>query len=221
MIEIIRHTISNAFDVAGSRITFSRFGNSDYKNREMSEAFRTLEKAFLFQLVYPVTGTRLPVTPNIRRSAKLQLVDTGLVNYMAGIQGELYNSINLNDTYRGRIAEHITGQELLCLSESVLSKLNFWTRDKPGSTAEVDFIWPFREFLIPVEVKSGGAGKLRSLHQFIDNAPHNYGIRVYSGKFSIISTRTLSGKSFQLMNLPFYLINKLTAYLEHLISDIG
>ena len=186
----------------------------------MGEAFRTLEKALLFQLVYPVTGTRLPIIPNIRRSAKLQLVDTGLVNYMAGIQGELYNSAELSDTYRGRIAEHITGQELLCLSESVLFKLNFRTRDKPESTAEVDFIWPFRELLIPIEVKSGKAGKLRSLHQFIDRAPHNYGVRIYSGKFSITSTRTLSGKPFQLMNLPFYLI-KLPEYLEYLIPDGG
>ncbi|MCK4749471.1 MAG: ATP-binding protein, partial [Bacteroidales bacterium] len=77
MVEIIRHTITHSFDAAGSRITLSRFGNSNYRNREMSEAFRTLEKAFLFQLVRPVTTTILPITPNIRRSVKLQLVDTG------------------------------------------------------------------------------------------------------------------------------------------------
>ena len=75
----------------------------------------------------------LPITPNIRLSSKLQLVDTGLVNYMAGLQSELFNSAELSDTYRGNIAEHITGQELLCLSESVLFKLNYWTRDKQAS----------------------------------------------------------------------------------------
>ena len=219
MIEIIRHTISHSFDAAGSHITFSGFGNSNYKNREIGEAFRTLEKAFLFQLIYPFTGTRMPVTPNLRRSSKLQLVDTGLVNYMAGIQSELYNSADLNDTYRGRIAEHITGQELLCLSESVLFKLNYWTRPEYASSAEVDFIWPYREFLVPIEVKSGTAGKLRSLHQFINRAPHGYAVRVYSGKFNIISTRTVSGKPYKLMNLPFYLVNKLHEYLNLLIQD--
>ncbi len=218
MVEIIRHTVTHSFNAAGSRITFSGFGNSNYKNREMSEAFRILEKAFLFQLVYPVTETRLPITPNIRRSSKLQLVDTGLVNYMAGLQSELFNSTELSETYRGRIAEHITGQELLCLSESVLFKLNYWTRDKSASSAEVDFIWPYREFLIPVEVKSGKAGKLRSLHQFIDRTPHSYAVRVYSGKFGIVSARTLSGKTFRLMNLPFYLLNRLPACLELMIS---
>ena len=74
------HTISHSFHAAGSRITFTGFGNSKFENREMSDAFRTLEKAFLFQLVYPVTQTRLPIIPNIRRSTKLQLVDTGLIN---------------------------------------------------------------------------------------------------------------------------------------------
>ena len=107
---------------------------------------------------------------------------------------------------------------MLCLSESVLFKLNYWTRDKSSSSAEVDFIWPFREFLIPVEVKSGKTGKLRSLHQFIDRAPHAYAVRVYSGEFGIMTARTLSGKTFKLMNLPFYLLNRLPAYLELLIS---
>ena len=184
----------------------------------MGEAFRTLEKNYLLQLVYPVTSTERPARPNIRRSPKLQLLDTGLVNYMSGSQSDILNFQDLNQSFRGRIAEHITGQELLALSDSVLFYLNYWTRENKNATAEVDFIWNAGNNIIPIEVKAGKAGKLRSLHQFIDRAPHSCAVRVYSGKFSIEEAKTLAGKKFTLINLPFYLINKLPEYIMFAVT---
>jgi len=58
------------------------------------------------------------------------------------------------------------------------------------------------------------AGKLRSLHQFIDRSPHILGVRVYSGKFSVENYTTISGNKYKLINLPFYLVYKLPEYLE-------
>jgi len=95
----------------------------------MSEAFKALERTFFLQLVYPVTSTEIPMTANLRRSPKLQVMDTGLVNYMAGSQVELMGSKQLSDAYNGKIAEHITGQELKALTNSVLFKLKYWTRE--------------------------------------------------------------------------------------------
>jgi uncharacterized protein len=216
---VIRHIIRNSFNAAATRITFQGFGNSQYKNREMSEAFKTLEKTFLFQLIYPANETRIPLNPNYKRSPKLQIVDTGLVNYMAGLQSGLIETENLSSAYAGKIAEHITAQELLCLSDSVLFKLNYWSREDKDASAEVDFVWQYQDLLIPIEVKSGKAGKLRSLHQYIDRAPHPWSVRVYSGSFGIEITQTLSGKRFYLMNLPFYLVNKLPEYLDYLTKS--
>jgi hypothetical protein len=39
---------------------------------------------------------------------------------------------------------------------------------------------------------------------------------VYAGKLTFEKTKTLAGKEFTLMNLPFYLINKLPEYLSYL-----
>jgi uncharacterized protein len=129
MANVMRHIMKHSFIEASTRIKFQGFGNSPYRNREMSEAFKMMERSFLINLVYPVTNTQLPMMVNYRRSPKLQLVDTGMVNYFSGIQGELITVKDLNDSYKGRIAEHITGQELLTLSDSVLYKLNYWTRE--------------------------------------------------------------------------------------------
>jgi len=219
MNHMLRHTIQHAFRTAGSQITFQGFGNSLYKSREMGETFRTLERTYLLQLVYPVTTTRLPASPNVRRSPKIQMVDSGLVNHLMGIQHEILGSTDINDLYKGRIAEHIAGQELLTLTDSPLYKLNSWTRENKDATSEVDFVWIHKGMVIPIEVKSGRTGKLRSLHQFVDEAPHPWAVRIYSGLFSIEETKTIAGKPFLLLNLPFYLISKLQVYLDYMIEQ--
>ena len=214
---MIQHIIKNAFHEASERITFEKFGNSSYRSREMKESFQALEKTFLLNLVYPLTRTDLPLKPDLRKKPRLHLVDTGLVNYSSGIMREMVFSQNIHDVYRGKIAEHIVGQELRSTSYSAMFKLNFWVRDKKESAAEVDYIYAFKGLLIPVEVKSGHVGKLRSFHQFMDAAPHRFAVRVWQGKSTIENARTISGKEFTLINLPLYLVHRIGKELEKVI----
>ena len=82
---ILRHTIENIFIEAGKRIKFQGFGNSNYRSREMKEALLTLEKAHLIQLIYPVTSSSPPLQPDKRKSPRLQVLDTGLINFSASL----------------------------------------------------------------------------------------------------------------------------------------
>lgn len=217
MEKYLRHIISTAFRAAGTRITFEKFGDSFYRSREMKEAFHILEKTMLLKLVYPVTSTKLPLIPNLRKKPRLHLFDTGLVNHSLGIEDELISEKYLDDVYRGLIAEHIVGQELLGSNSSISNKLAFWTREKKESSAEVDYVVSHKGMVIPIEVKSGSTGKLRSLHQFMDTAPHDWAVRFYSGKLSVENATTLSGKKFKLINLPLYMSGKLDIILGNLI----
>lgn len=219
MAQVIRHVISNAFYEAGNRIKFQGFGNSNYKSRETSEALKVLEKAMLIYLLYPSSSVSPPLIPNIKKAPKLQLLDTGMLNYFGGFQNDLFGSRNIDSVYQGKIAEHIVGQELLTYDTSPLYKLHFWTREKKQSSAEIDFLVQFKNKLIPIEVKSGATGRLRSLHQYIDRAPHNYAVRIYSGPLGINQLKTLNGKNFILLNLPFYLSGCLFEYLEWAMSN--
>ncbi len=165
MARIIRHIINNAFYEFSNRITYKGFGLSNYRSREMSEAFQLLEKTMFLRLIYPTTQTCLPVLEDRKKSPKLQLLDTSLVNYYAGIQKELFQSDDISQLYEGRIAEHIIGQELMTLNSSSLHRMNFWVREKKQSNVEVDYVIAHNDKLIPIEVKSGSTGRLRSLHQ--------------------------------------------------------
>jgi hypothetical protein len=218
MMHIIRHAIDSAPLEAGRRIKFHGFGNSSYGSREMGEALRLLEKAMLINLVYPTTNLKPPVKPDTKKSPRLQFIDTGLLNYSAGLQNHFFGIDDLHSFYRGLLAEHIVGQELKAtyLKDS---RMNFWTREKRQGSAELDFALLFDKYIIPIEVKSGKSGTLRSLHQFMDRTDHPYGVRIYSGKLSVNRHKTPAGTEYLLLNLPYYLTGVIEKYLDWFINS--
>ena len=216
----IRHAIRSCFAEAGKRIKFQGFGNSTYKSREMGEALRTLEKALLIHLIYPQTSPVLPLQPDYDRSPRLQFLDTGMLNYFVGIQKEIIGTADLSSVYGGTMIEHITGQELLARQYSALHGLNFWVREKNTSVAEIDYIYKYEGKLIPVEVKSGSDGRLRSLHLFMDLVPHVMAIRFYAGELHISVITTPGQKTFYLLNLPYYLVSQIENYLHWFEKEI-
>jgi predicted AAA+ superfamily ATPase len=213
-IQHIHHCIQASFSQAGKRIKFEGFGNSAYKSREMGEALRTLEKALLLQLNYPNTTATLPIVPDLKKSPRLQILDTGLLNYYVGLQRDIIGTKDLNSIYQGTMIEHLTGQELLAPQFNALSSLQFWVREIKGSTAEVDYIYPYEGLIIPIEVKSGKEGTLKSLHSFMDIAPHDLAIRLYAGEVSITDAFTPNGKKYKLLSLPYFL----SSQIEHYVS---
>lgn len=213
---VIRHIIEQGWNYAGQTITLGNFAGSQYKAREVGEALRILEKTMLCELVYPTTSTLPPGIQELRRSPKLIWLDMGLVNYNARIQKEYLLSKNLKDVWRGMAAEQIVAQALLALDTDVDARRKFWVREKKGSNAEVDFVYEYDGMLIPVEVKSGHNAHLKSLHIYMDEAPHDIAIRIWSNPFSIDDVLTGKGKPFKLINLPFYYIEALPKILKQL-----
>ncbi len=214
----IRHCIQSSFALAGKRIKFEGFGNAAYKSREIGESLRVLEKALLLQLIYPCTTATLPMVPDIKKSPRLQILDTGLLNYFVGIQKEIIDTDDLNKIYQGTLIEHLIGQELLAFQYNALSALHFWVREKKESTAEVDYLFPYNGLIIPIEVKSGASGSLKSLHSFMDLAPHHWAIRFYAGALNITDAITQNGKQYQILNLPYYLGSQIEKYIAWFVQ---
>ena len=217
MIQVIRHAIESVPFEAGKRIKFQGFGRSNYRSRGMGEALKTLQRAMLVYLLYPSTSTEPPIIPDLRKSPRLQFLDTGLINYFVNLQSYFYKAGDLHSFYQGLLAEHIVGQELMAIDMNKPVNTSFWTREKKQSNAEVDVIIPYKEYIIPVEVKSGKTGTLRSLHQFIDRSNHPYAIRLYTGPLEKIETKTPAGKPYTLLNLPYFLAGKIYEYIQRLI----
>ena len=214
---VLRHCLEIIPFEAGQRIKFQGFGKSNYKSREISEALKIIERAMLIYLIYPTLQVKAPIVEDRRKVPKLQYLDTGLLNYFAGLQPEFFKVKDLNDIYRGIIAEHIVRQELISIDPFNNKKILFWARDKKQSSAELDIILQYEGKLIPIEVKSGKAGTLKSLHQFINYSHVNFAIRFYSGKFELNETKTPEGTPYRLLNLPLYAAGNIYSYIQKYI----
>jgi len=212
-VSVIRYILDEGWAFSGQTITLGGFAGSSYKARETGEAFRTLNKAMLLELVYPVTSVVMPAASDLNKAPKLFWLDAGLVNYAAGIQKEYLFNKDLFGAWRGLAAEQIVAQELKALSTDVGAKRNFWVRNKRGSTAEVDFIYKLDGLVIPIEVKSGHNAHLKSLHQFMADTNHDIAIRIWARTFSIDEVKAFTGKTFRLINLPFYMISRLPDFI--------
>jgi hypothetical protein len=117
------------------------------------------------------------------------------------------------------------------LDKNYLDKQCFWTRDKKGSTAEVDFVYQTQGKIIPIEVKSGANSHLRSLQSFMKTEGASMlGVRVWPGAFSVddvnVQPDTFSVDSvkvsetqstYRLVNVPFYLVGQLDKIINRLL----
>jgi predicted AAA+ superfamily ATPase len=213
--DTVRFILEHGWLMAGETVTLTGFAGSNYKAKEVGEAFRLLQKAMLLELVYPTTHTDAPIMTEMKRQPKLIWLDTGLVNHAAGIRSDIIHAHDLMDTWRGRVAEHIVAQELLTLNDRISQRRAFWTRGKGGNSAEVDFVWQMDGMVIPIEVKSGADSHLRSLHSFIDNSSVDIAVRVWSGEYREDDLTTIiGGKRFKLFSLPFYMVGNMEKIIK-------
>jgi predicted AAA+ superfamily ATPase len=217
---VIKHIMQTAHLYLDQRIKFQNFGNSNYKSREVGESMRNLNDARIIQLIYPATGTTPPIKTDLKKSPRLQFLDTGLVNYELNIQAAMLAMDDFNSAYKGAVIPHLITQEFISLSTINYKKPNFWVRDKAQASSEVDLIVAHKDKIIPIEIKSGKEGKLKSLHQFIEQANHPYAIRMYAGDFKVEQHQTAIKKTpYLLMNLPYFLGTRLPEYINFFTTN--
>ncbi len=216
---VIRHIMEISYLYLDQRIKFQNFGNSNYRSREVGEGMRNLEMAKIIRLIYPTTDVDVPIKPNLKKSPRLQFLDTGIINYISGVQAEMIPLKDLSSLYKGSLIPHLITQEIISLNSTSDKNPNFWVREKTQSSAEVDLVYLYKNKVIPIEIKSGNVGTLKSLHQFMDKSNHPYAIRIYAGEFNVQTTKTREGTPFLLMNLPYYLGTKIYEYVEYFVSQ--
>ena len=220
--EIDRKVICHIMEAApfeSYRIKFEGFGNSNYRSREVGEALRTIDLAKIIQLIYPTTSIQLPISTDLKKRPRLQFLDTGMLNQVLSIQGEMLYIDDFSNFHKGRIIQHIVYQEIISMQDFQSEKPHFWVREEKDGNAEVDLIYQYKNKIFPLEIKSGSTGTLKSLHQFIERTDHSFAVRLYAGKFSIEKAITPgTKKEYTLLSLPYYLTTKLPEYLDLLME---
>lgn len=216
---VIKHIMATAAYSVDQRIKFQNFGKSNYQSREVGEAMRNLHQAKIIQLIYPTTSTELPILPDLKKSPQLQFLDTGILNYILGISAQMLVLEDLSQSYKGAIIPHIITQELISIQSKKDELPHFWVREKKQASSEVDLVYAIDGKVVPIEIKSGSTGTLKSLHQFIERTNHPYAVRIYAGEFDIHEAITPNGVPYLLMNLPYYLGALIPEYLAYFVKN--
>ncbi len=180
----------NAARSVGEQLKYTRLndGHSGQTNRK---AFDLLAKARVLHKIPACDPSGLPLgaTAN-QKKFKASLLDIGLMQRLCQVPVELeLQQDNLLAMYRGKLAEQFVAQELLAHRGP---QLYYWARDARGSSAEVDYLVVSGGNILPVEVKSGAGGSLKSLHLMLDkytNCPG--GVVFYSGVYRSLPEQKL------------------------------
>ena len=184
----------------------------EIESRYLKEALDNLNKAGLVYSVYSTNASGLPLKALINpKKFKLLFVDIGLAS--SAIQPDM-EFIPPNDTLlvtRGALAEQFVGQELLANQDYYIEPdVFYWSRDTRGSQAEIDYVINIGHTIIPVEVKAGSTGRMKSLHIFMEKYKSALGIRISSLPLQYSShTKNKNG----IISIPFYLISELKRVL--------
>ncbi len=184
---------------------------SDMQARDLKAAIETLQYAGLLYQVYASKASGLPLNALINhKKYKLLFLDIGLVKASSNLDIELMLNKDLMLVNKGNLAEQFVGQELLALTRPYNSgELCYWERDVKGSSAEVDYVINIGDQIIPIEVKSGKTGTLKSLNYFLENIIRDkmIGIR--------ISMQPLGFRN-NILSIPLYMLSE----LERLVQEI-
>ena len=137
----------------------------------IKRCLQVLEQASVIQKVRATAASGRPLGAGVADKVfKYLFLDIGMAQHLCGASPrEILQERDLLKTWRGALAEQFVGQELLAQrGGSENGRLYYWARTKKNSSAEVDYVLVDDSGkIVPLEVKSGPAGRLRSMHLFL------------------------------------------------------
>ena len=167
----------------GDQIKYTRLDDS-HTGPTNRRAFELLCKAMVIYKIASCDPSGLPLGASANEKRfKAALLDIGLLQNLCQVPVDLeWREGDLLAMYRGKLAEQFVAQELIANHSS---ELFYWAREARGSSAEVDYLTVRDGKIVPVEVKSGAGGSLRSLHLMLDTYPNcPEGLVLYSGTYA-------------------------------------
>lgn len=156
----------NVSQKVGGQLKYTELARG-FSNPTTKRAFQMLETARLFKKVRAASPAGLPLGASASDNKfKAVMLDIGLMANLNGINvSKEYLKNGLLSVFRGAMAEQFVGQEILAASNA---DLFYWAREAKSSNSETDYLIEKQGNIIPVEVKSGKAGSLKSLHLLLE-----------------------------------------------------
>ena len=193
----------------GGKFSFSRLPGN-WRRRELQPAMDLLARTGVVHRVLRTAATGIPLGAEANpEHFKAVFLDVGLAQSVLGFDGsEWILRPEATAVNAGTLAEAFVGQELLAYgSPYSVGQLYYWHREARSSNAEVDYVLPTGRLVVPVEVKSGSRGSLKSMRLFLGSRRRvsGYGVRLATHNFSVLP---------DLVTYPLYAVGTLASRLD-------
>lgn len=204
----------------GRKFVFSKV-NPNLNSASLKKAIWLLNKARVCHQVISSAGNGVPLAAEINEKFfKMIYLDIGLVCASLGVS---FSQIQVLEDFvfsnEGGLAEQFVGQQLRTINKPYIEPtLYYWLREAKSSNAEVDYLMQQENKVIPIEVKAGTSGSLKSLHQFVSLKHLKFGMRISMAKPQLaqLKVHDYTGMLIQydLLSLPFYLLGQVPRLLR-------
>lgn len=199
----------------GKKFVYSKV-NLEVRIPIIKEALELLCQARLCHEVIASSSNGVPLGAELHDSYfKVILLDVGLSSADLGLSlTELESIGELDLINKGGIAEQVVGQLLRTIRPFYQEPvLYYWLNIEKNGSAEIDYVIQHGSKVIPIEVKAGSTGTLKSLHRFMCLKKLSLAVRINSAMPQLTEMRvkdTLGHNvHYHLLSIPFYLIGEL------------
>lgn len=210
--------------IVGQKVKYVNISR-DYRANELAKVLHMLELAGVCHLIYHSSCSSLPLGACAdKKKFKLIFLDVGLLLSACGLHmTDIETAAELMMVNSGSVSEQFVGQHLLYRRQPYLNpELYYWVREKASSNAEVDFVITVGPRIIPVEVKAGKPGILRSLHQFVIKHGSEAAVRMNLDRPSLVRAEgRLPDRrhySYPLLSLPLYMVEQVQRLTRELFQ---
>ena len=191
--ELLRLTLHGVCHQIGQKLTFSRISEG-YRSAQIREALNLLTLA---GLVIPVVGTSANGVPldaeSDEKRAKYLFLDSGLLLAILHLDGQLgHDLIKLIMTAtpqdlinKGSITEMVAGLEISRYKSPVMRPRLFYWEKTGNSIAEIDYLSIRSMKVLPIEIKAGTQGGMKSLWIFMREKHLNNAVRCSLENFGL------------------------------------
>ena len=179
------------------------------RSKDLATALYLLTLARVAYRVRDTAGTGIPLG-----KFKMLFLDVGLVASATGLSVlDLEKVDDVMTVNRGALCEQLVGQHLLYSSPSWEEpRLLYWAREKRSSSAEIDYLISQGREIVPIEVKAGKTGTLKSLHLFLRETGKRLAVRLSGAPPSVLQATTSladgNNVPFRLVTLPLYMVGQ-------------
>lgn len=199
----------------GKKFVYSKV-NPEVRIPIIKEALELLCQARLCHEIIASSSNGVPLGAELHGSyLKVILLDVGLSSADLGLSlAELESIGELDLINKGGIAEQVVGQLLRTIRPYYQEPaLYYWLNIEKNGSAEIDYVIQHGSKVIPIEVKAGSTGTLKSLHRFMCLKKLALAVRINSAmpQLTEMHVKDTLGNNvdYQLLSIPFYLIGEL------------